>query len=81
MAVLKRAFYDAPDGQIHYRYILTDATDKKTPIVFLHQSASCGWCYGTLMKRYAERGHDCYAPDMPGYVLSMQPDVCNCRSC
>ena len=67
--VIKRAFYDAPLGQVHYRYILSSAKDKKAAVVFLHQSASCGWCYQTMMLEYAERGHDCYAPDMPGFVL------------
>lgn len=64
--VIKRAFWDAPEGQIHYRYILATAAEKKAPVVFLHQSASCGWAYQSMMKAYATRGHDCYAPDMPG---------------
>jgi pimeloyl-ACP methyl ester carboxylesterase len=68
LGVIKRAFWDAPQGQIHYRYILTTATEKKAPVVFLHQSASCGWAYQSMMKQYADRGHDCYAPDMPGSV-------------
>jgi pimeloyl-ACP methyl ester carboxylesterase len=66
--IIKRAFYDAPKGQVHYRYILTDVEEKKAPVVFLHQSASCGWAYQSMMKEYALRGHDCYAPDMPGCV-------------
>ncbi|KUJ21552.1 alpha/beta-hydrolase [Mollisia scopiformis] len=49
---IKRAFHDAPLGQIHYRYIFTSATEKKAPVVFLHQSASCGWCYQSMMKDF-----------------------------
>jgi hypothetical protein len=75
VGTIRKAFYDAPDGQILYRYLLTDATEKKAPIVFLHQSASCGQCYHTMMKEYAERGHDCYAPDMPGSVCYILPPV------
>ena len=66
VGVIKRAFWDAPEGQIHYRYIFMTAIEKKAPVVFLHQSASCGWSYQLMMKEYVERGHDCYAPDMPG---------------
>ncbi|KAE9362809.1 alpha/beta-hydrolase [Stipitochalara longipes BDJ] len=68
--IIKRAFWDAPEGQIHYRYILTTATEKKAPVIFLHQSASCGWAYQSMMKQYAARGHDCFAPDMPGFGAS-----------
>ncbi|KAH6664852.1 Alpha/Beta hydrolase protein [Halenospora varia] len=70
---IKRAFHDTPLGQIHYRYILTSNTPKKAPIIFLHQTASCGWVYQNMMKEYAERGHDCYAPDMPGFGASYDP--------
>ncbi|KAH8653071.1 Alpha/Beta hydrolase protein, partial [Tricladium varicosporioides] len=70
---IKRAFHDTTHGQIHYRYILTSATPKKAPLIFLHQTASCGWVYQNMMEEYAERGHDCYAPDMPGFGGSYDP--------
>lgn len=66
---IKRAFYDAPSGQIMYRYILASTNKNKAPVVFMHQSPSCGRCYESIMKEYAERGHDCYAPDMPGSIF------------
>ncbi|RDW58434.1 hypothetical protein BP5796_12364 [Coleophoma crateriformis] len=67
VGTIKRAFYDSPSGQILYRYILTTKDAKRAPVVFMHQSPSCGRCYELIMKEYAERGHDCYAPDMPGF--------------
>lgn len=63
---IKKAYFDAPDGQLHYRMCFSDATVKKDPIVFLHMSASNGGHFAPLMKLYADSGHDCYAPDMPG---------------
>jgi len=73
--VIKRAFWDAPEGQIHYRCIFTTATEKKAPVLFLHQSASSSRPYLSMMKEYAERGHDCYAPDMPGLVHQSCPHL------
>ncbi|CZR67947.1 uncharacterized protein PAC_17846 [Phialocephala subalpina] len=73
IGIIKRTFYDAPPSQIHYRYILTSVNAKKELVVFMHQSASCEWCYESMMKEYSERGHDCYAPDMPGFGGSYDP--------
>jgi hypothetical protein len=63
MVVIKKAYFDAPDGQLHYRYLFTIKAAKKPPCVFLHMSAS------SMMKVHADKGHDCYAPDMLGYVV------------
>lgn len=76
-AIIK-AYFPAADGQIHYRTLLSTAAVKKDPILFLHMSASNGGHFVPLMKLYAARGHDCYAPDMPGfggsYDLNFQPE-------
>jgi pimeloyl-ACP methyl ester carboxylesterase len=69
MAAIKKAYFDAPDGQLHYRYLLSTQDAKKPPCVFLHMSASSSRHYKSMMKVHADRGHDCYAPDMPGYVV------------
>lgn len=70
MSVIKKAYFDDVDGQIHYRSISSTGSAKKAPIVFLHMSASNGGCFEKLMKIYSALGHDCYAPDMPGYGIA-----------
>ncbi|PMD31763.1 hypothetical protein L207DRAFT_536730 [Hyaloscypha variabilis F] len=36
MPSIKKAYFDVPDGQLHYRYLLTDQNPKKVPCVFLN---------------------------------------------
>lgn len=63
--VVKKAYYDSPNGQVHYRYCEAIGS-KKLPVLLLHMSAASSLYYEPLMKDLATCGHDCYAPDMPG---------------
>lgn len=76
MTPIKKAYVDLPLGQIHYRYAIPESTsgEKPTPIVFLHQSASSSSSMEYIMKPYIAKGHACYAPDMPGFGGSFNPD-------
>lgn len=68
-STVKKAYYDSPEGEIHYRYLFATAKDAlKAPILFLHMTAISGRYYEKLMQRCAAAGHDCFAPDMPGSV-------------
>ncbi|RDW82784.1 hypothetical protein BP6252_03896 [Coleophoma cylindrospora] len=73
MSVIKKAYFDDVDGQIHYRSVISQEPTKREPIVFLHMSASTGGQFEKLMKIYSALGHDCYAPDMPGFGGSFDP--------
>ncbi|KAE9365114.1 hypothetical protein N431DRAFT_96063 [Stipitochalara longipes BDJ] len=66
MNPIKKAYFDAPDGQLHYRYLLTNQVPKKATCVFLHMSANSSRHFEAMMKFHSARGHDCFAPDMPG---------------
>lgn len=71
MVSIKKAYYDAPHGQVHYRYAIgSHGGHIKTPIVFLHMACSSSGCFEALMGQFAALGHDCYAPDMPGFGYS-----------
>lgn len=66
---VNKAYYDSPNGQIHYRYLPSKVEDSsKAPILFLHMTAISGRVYEPLMQRCAAAGYDCFAPDMPGLV-------------
>lgn len=65
----RRAFYDTPEGQIHYRYLQAPIKDvSKSPILLLHMSATSSAYYEEMIIRLTTAGYDCYAPDMPGFV-------------
>ena len=67
-----KAYYDTPEGQVHYRAVKAPAKDEtKAPIMFMHMSASSSLIYEDLMVLCAVAGYDCYAPDMPGSVLRL----------
>ncbi|KAI1338638.1 Alpha/Beta hydrolase protein [Xylariaceae sp. FL0016] len=70
---IKKAYADTAQGQIHYRYT-TAAPSRRHPILFLHKSASSSLSYEPLMLLYAARGYACFAPDMPGFGQSFDPD-------
>lgn len=69
--LIKKAYADTSEGQLHYRYSISPSTEN-TPIVFLHKSASSSQSYVSLMSRFG-RTHTCYAPDMPGFGQSFDP--------
>ncbi|RDW57035.1 hypothetical protein BP6252_13907 [Coleophoma cylindrospora] len=73
--VILKAYYTAPEGQVHYRYAKALVKDEtKCPIMFMHMSASSSFIYEELMERCAAEGYDCYAPDMPGFGASYNPN-------
>lgn len=79
--VIKKAYADTAYGQIHFRLALPLPTEtgtvnkgpERSPLVFLHKSASSSASYEALMRRYAAQGYRCYAPDMPGFGGSFDP--------
>jgi pimeloyl-ACP methyl ester carboxylesterase len=74
-APIKKAYIDVPEGQIHYRYAIPAASaPSKIPIVFLHKSASSSISYVKLIDHFSALGYICYAPDMPGFGNSFDPD-------
>jgi len=69
--VIVKGYYDTVEGQVHYRTVKAPVKDaSKAPIMFMHMSASSSLIYEDLMLLCAAAGYDCYAPDMPGSVLS-----------
>ncbi|KAF4630885.1 hypothetical protein G7Y89_g7249 [Cudoniella acicularis] len=72
---IKKAYFDAPEGQIHYRYVSGSGEEKELPCVFLHMSADSSGHFEKMLKLYAARGYDCYAPDIPGFGGSYDPEV------
>ncbi|RDW71396.1 hypothetical protein BP6252_07959 [Coleophoma cylindrospora] len=76
MVSIKKAYYDTPDGQIHYRYLHSSSPEKaqQDPILLLHMSAASSLYFEPLMHRLAALGYDSYAPDMPGFGQSYDPE-------
>jgi pimeloyl-ACP methyl ester carboxylesterase len=74
--VIRKAYVEVlPGKQIHYRYVLpAEGTAQRIPIVYLHKSASSSVSYEKLMLHYAALGYPSYAPDMPGFGGSFDPD-------
>jgi hypothetical protein len=63
---IKKAYFNAPDGQLHYRFLLATQSPKKAPCAFLHMSANSSRHFEAIMKLRAAQDHDCFAADMPG---------------
>ncbi|KAH6662364.1 Alpha/Beta hydrolase protein [Halenospora varia] len=74
---IKKAYFDTPSGQIHYRYIVPapDTSKREMPCVFLHMSATSSQHYEKMLVLYAERGYSVWAPDMPGFGNSYDPET------
>jgi pimeloyl-ACP methyl ester carboxylesterase len=72
---ITKAYASTAQGQIHYQYARASSfiSKKKTPLIFLHKSASSSASYTSLISIYSSRGYDCYAPDMPGFGGSFDP--------
>ncbi|EXJ80687.1 hypothetical protein A1O3_06971 [Capronia epimyces CBS 606.96] len=84
--VVKGAYVDTAEGQLHYYYTLPSTTfgsssgsdsdsdgSPHPPILLLHMSASSSRCFHSMMVRLAALGYRCYAPDMPGFGSSFDP--------
>ncbi|CZR63459.1 uncharacterized protein PAC_13356 [Phialocephala subalpina] len=51
--IVKKAYYETPAGQVHYRHLYATIKDEsKAPILFLHMTAISGQYYEPLMHRY-----------------------------
>lgn len=71
--VIRRAFFDATGGQLHFRRASpASAAGDRTPIVLLHQSPLSGRMFSELLPQLA-RDRVVYAPDTPGYGESAAP--------
>jgi pimeloyl-ACP methyl ester carboxylesterase len=73
MSTIKKAYADTPPGQIHYRRT-TKPAPKPLPILFLHMSASSSASCENIMHHFSGLGYTCFAPDMPGFGQSFDPD-------
>lgn len=67
--IITKGYADSQGGQIHYRHI---PGNSRTPIIFLHQTASSGRMWEKVMLRLAGRG-PLYAMDTPGFGGSFDP--------
>jgi pimeloyl-ACP methyl ester carboxylesterase len=76
MAKIKKGYADTPHGQIHYRCIASNSPNSlsKPVLIFLHKSASSSVSMELLTNHYAALDYDTYAPDMPGFGGSFDPD-------
>ena len=71
--VVRRAFFDGPMGQLHYRRAAPlRAAGNLTPVVLLHQSPLSGRMFSELLPILAS-DRVVYAPDTPGYGESAAP--------
>ena len=71
--VVRRAFFDGPMGQLHYRRAAPlRAAGNPTPVVLLHQSPLSGRMFSELLPILAS-DRVVYAPDTPGYGESAAP--------
>ncbi len=71
--VVRRAFFDGPLGQLHYRRAAPlRAAGNLTPVVLLHQSPLSGRMFSELLPLLAS-DRIVYAPDTPGYGESAAP--------
>jgi pimeloyl-ACP methyl ester carboxylesterase len=70
--IVKKAYVDLPEGQIHYRYTPSTGMTKE-PIIFLHKSASSSASYEVFQKHYSSLGYPTYSADLPGFGSSFDP--------
>jgi pimeloyl-ACP methyl ester carboxylesterase len=67
ISAITKAYYNTPEGQIHYRYLKSKVANiSKSPVVLLHMSACSSLYFVDLIEKLAAEGHDVYAWDMPG---------------
>ena len=71
--VIKKAYADTPDWQIHYYFT---GPREKEPIIFLHQNVSGGKTYLRTIEHLSPT-HHCIALDLPGFGASFDPPKFN----
>lgn len=62
---VRRGYFDGPTGQVHYR-----TTGSGEPVLFLHQSPLSSAQFLAVLDRFAARGFQPLAIDMPGFGMS-----------
>lgn len=76
---IKKAYLDTESGQLHYRVSrgFQDATSPPDPlpVLLLHMSASSSKSFSKLMGQLSAIGYSCFAPDMPGFGESFNPEA------
>ncbi len=75
MAILK-AYADTPLGQLHDRHLAPapGVPRKNIAVLFLHMSASDSGSGAKLMTYFSSQGYASFAPDMPGFGGSFDPE-------
>jgi len=68
--MLKKAYIDIGEGQLHYRYCGVDKS--KPPLVMLHQTASSSQMFERVMENLFNE-FKLIAPDTPGFGQSFPP--------
>jgi haloalkane dehalogenase len=68
--VIRRAYVDAPTGQIHYRVA---GSPGGTPLILLHQSPSSSAMWDSVLPEFARLGYYAIAPDLIGHGASDAP--------
>ena len=68
--IIKRAYADTPEGQVHLRRAGTG-----DPLVLMHWCPSNGRQYEPVIPDFVERGFSVIAPDLMGYGDSDKPDT------
>lgn len=75
MPEIKKAYAGTAHGQIHYRYISSATKSSSKPVlIFLHKSASSSISMENLTTHYPTLDYDIYAPDIPGFGNSFDPN-------
>ena len=69
MSIIRKGYADTPEGQVHFRQL--NQVDG-IPLVLLHQTASSGMMFESLMNLLADNFHT-IAPDTPGFSASFPP--------
>jgi len=73
---IRKAYLTVPFGQLHYAYCdsTTTPSNANLPVLLLHMSASSSLSMYTLMQKLSAAGYSSFAPDMPGFGNSDEPD-------
>ncbi len=69
MSIIRKGYADTPDGQIHFRQL---KQVDGVPLVLLHQTASSGMMFESLMTLLSDSFHT-IALDNPGFGASFSP--------
>lgn len=72
--MIKKAYVDTAQGQIHYRYSLPKSDKGVSTLVLLHQTPSSSVMYESLMAELTE-DHKLFAFDFPGFGESSQLSI------